>query len=88
MRFSKHEVQDRWGRILTEVKKIEQRNELMLIIGDLNKKIGNDAFGVKDNHATITPGGELVRGLLSSGDFICMNNSPKLSQKDRKYVMS
>ena len=77
MRFSKHEVQDRWGRILAEVKKIEQRNELVLIIGDLNKKIGNNAFGVKDNHATITPGGELVRGLLSSGDFICMNNSHK-----------
>ena len=77
MRYSRTDVQDRWGRILNEVKKIEQRNELALIIGDLNKHIGNDATGVKDNHSKVTFGGELVRGLIASGDFICMNNSPK-----------
>ena len=29
---------------------------------------------MKGNHGKITFGGELVRGLISSGDFICMNN--------------
>ena len=77
MIYSRTDVQDRWGRILNEVKKIEQRNELALIIGDLNKHVGNDATGVKDNHSKVTFGGELVRGLIASGDFICMNNSPK-----------
>ena len=77
MRYSRTDVQDRWGRILNEVKKIEQRNELALIIGDLNKHVGNDSMGVNENHSKITFGGELVTGLIASGDFICMNNSPK-----------
>ena len=74
---SKIEIEERWGRILKEIKKIEQRKELALIIGDLNKHIGCDDLGVKNNHRKITFGGELVRGFLSSGEYICLNNSSK-----------
>ena len=78
MRHPRHKVQDRWGRNLNEVKKIEQRNELaLMIIGDLNNHAGSDMTGVTDNHDKITFGGELVRGLISSGDFVCMKNSRK-----------
>ena len=73
-RASKVEIQDRWGRLLLEIKKIENRNELLLIIGDLNKKIGNDAYGVKGNHNKISFGGELVRSLLYNGEYVCLNN--------------
>ena len=76
-RCSKSDVEDRWGRILTEIKKIEQRRELALIIGDLNKHIGNDNLGVFGNHGKVTFGGELVRGFLASGEYICLNNSSK-----------
>ena len=75
-RSSRPNIQERWGRLINEIKKIEKRNELILLIGDLNKHIGNDMFGVKDNHSKITFGGELVRSLLYDGEFICMNNSP------------
>ena len=76
-RHSKVEVEERWGRILKEVNKIEQRKEFTLIIGDLNKHIGCDDLGVKDNHGKVTFGGELIRGFLSSGEYICLNNSSK-----------
>ena len=35
------EVQQRWENILAEVAKIEMRNELVILIGDMNKKVGN-----------------------------------------------
>ena len=73
-RATKSDIQERWGRLLIEIKKIEKRNELILIIGDLNKKIGNDAFGVKGNHDKISFGGELVRSLLYNGEYVCLNN--------------
>ena len=76
-RCSKEEVEDRWGRILAEICKIERRKELILILGDMNKHIGNDDLGVSGNHSKISSGGELLRGFLSSGKYICLNNSPK-----------
>ena len=76
-RSSNKEIEDRWGRILGEIFKIEARGEMILIVGDLNKHVGNDEFGVQDNHEKISFGGELIRGFLSSGRYICMNNSLK-----------
>ena len=46
-------------------------------MGDLNKHIGNDELGVKDNHSKISFGGKCIRDLLSGGNYICMNNSKK-----------
>ena len=37
-RSKKADIEDRWGRILTEVLKIERRNEFILLIGDMNKQ--------------------------------------------------
>ena len=70
-------VEERWGRILQEIGKIEARNEAILLIGDLNKHIGNDALGVPGNDEKISFGGELVRALLSTGKYICLNSSMK-----------
>ena len=43
--------------------------------GDFNKKVGNDELGVTGNHPEITFGGELVRELVASEEFILVNNS-------------
>ena len=75
-RVKDSEVESRWIRIYNEIVKIEQRNEACIVIGDLNKHIGNDDLGVRDNHPKISFGGELVRSLLVKGDFICLNNHP------------
>ena len=76
-RYSKLEVEERWGRLLKEIKKIETRNEFVLVLGDMNKHIGNDHLGVYGNHDKISPGGQLIRDFLSSGDYICLNNTKK-----------
>ena len=59
-RASKSEVEERWGRILSEIYKIEARNEAVLMIGDLNKHVGNDELGILNNHEKISHGGELI----------------------------
>jgi hypothetical protein len=53
-RYPKIEIEERWGRILKEIKKIEHRNELVLIIGDMTKHIGCDDLGVKGSHPKIS----------------------------------
>ena len=45
------------------------------MIGDFNKKVGNDKFGVKGNHPEITYGGELVRELIASEEYHIVNDS-------------
>ena len=55
------------GSNLKEIKKIEHINELVLIIGDMNKHIGCDDLGVKGSHPKISFGGELLRRF-------CLNN--------------
>ena len=76
-RVSKNEIQDRWGRLLDEIYQIEKRNEDIILIGDLNKHIGCDELGVENNHPKISFGGQLLRALLATGDYICLNNNPK-----------
>ena len=39
-----------------------------LLVGDLNKHVGNDDLGVKGNHKKIFNGGHLVRDLLATGE--------------------
>ena len=75
-RVKEVDIENRWARIYEEVLKIQNRKEACIILGDLNKHIGNDDLGVKDNHPKISFGGELVRALLSEGEFICLNNHP------------
>ena len=61
-------------RIYNEIVKIENRRENCIILGDMNKHIGCDELGVKNNHPRISFGGELIRALLAEGKYICLNN--------------
>ena len=40
-RASKQEIEDRWYRIISELKSIESKGEFALLIGDMNKHVGN-----------------------------------------------
>ena len=75
-RETRIEVENRWMRIMEELIKIERRHEACILVGDLNKHIGNDDLGVRNSHPKITFGGELVRALLSEGKYVCLNNHP------------
>ena len=49
------------GRI--SLKKIEERGEACLLMGDINRAIDNDKWGVKGNKPNVSYGGQLVRDL-------------------------
>ena len=76
-RSSKHEIEARWNRIIEAVEKIRSRNEWVLIIGDLNKAIGNKEHGVEGNHEKVSFGGKLVHKLLETDEYILVNNTDK-----------
>ena len=42
---------------MKDVSEIEKRGEALLIIGDINKKVGNVEYGVKGNTSKISYGG-------------------------------
>ena len=68
------EVVARWSRLKKELETILSRGEHCLLVGDLNKHVGNDDLGVEGNHDFISPGGRLVRDMVESGDWFLVNN--------------
>ena len=77
-RSSKEETFNRWQRFLADLKKIEIRKENVIIASDINKKLGNDEYCIKDNHEEISYGGMLVRKLIASGEYGYANNTDKV----------
>ena len=73
-RAGKDEVEARWARLKQEMDRIKARGEGCLLVGDLNKWVGNDEFGVAGNHGKITNGGRLVRELIPSEEYSLVNN--------------
>ena len=73
-RSSKQEIEERWARVVKDIKTIEDRQEPILLLGDMNKHSGNDDLGVKDNHEKISFGGELLYNLIATKEYICINN--------------
>ena len=76
-RTSKDDIDERWKRFLSDLAKIELRNEDVIIAGDLNCKVGNDDLGVSGNFPEISQGGTYVRSLFFSGKYILANNLSK-----------
>ena len=55
-------IEDKWNKILSEVVKIEMKGENVLLLGDMNVSIGNDTWGVKDDHSDVSTGGNIPEG--------------------------
>ena len=68
------EIEKSWLRLMEDVKDIENRNEAVLIIGDLNRAIGNDEYGVQGNKSKTSFGGRLIRDLIKNQLYIVINN--------------
>ena len=73
-RAGQHKVLEGWKEILLELGKIESRNELALVVGDLNRAVGNKELGVEGNTDKVSYGGRLVRELIGAGDYVMLNN--------------
>ena len=67
------DIEERWARVVVEIDRIEARNEVVVLIGDLNKKVGSDSEGIKDNNEEISFGGELLRKFLSERNYTLVN---------------
>ena len=53
-------MEARWVRLKKELDTIKARNQECLLVGDLNKWVGNDNLGVKGNHDNVSVGEHLV----------------------------
>ena len=73
-RNSDVELEKSWLRMMKDVKDIEERNEAVFIIGDMNRKVGNDKYGINGSKPTISFGGNLIRNLIKGGQYILINN--------------
>ena len=76
-RNPRNEIEERWSKICEQLKIIEDRNEEAIVIGDMNKLVGNGPLGVKNNNAKVTYGGKLIQQLLKDGKYLLVNNSEK-----------
>ena len=74
-RTKKNEVEDRWFRIVSKLKKIELQGEYAIIIGDLNKHVGNL---IKDNNDKVSFGGKLIKEFLSTKKYVLLNSTSKM----------
>ena len=68
-------IENKWNTILSEVIKIDSKNERVLLIGDMNVAIGSDELGVEGNNSEVSHGGHVIRNFLKDGKFILINNS-------------
>ena len=59
---------------MKDVSEIEDRSEALLIIGDMNRKVGNDRYGVKGNKDKISFGGQLIRNMIKERQYVLINN--------------
>ena len=73
-RTSRDDLLERWTRLRKDLNSIRERGEMCLLLGDLNKHIGSDHLGVAGNHKKVTYGGQLVRELLNTDDYVLVNN--------------
>ena len=61
--MTKQEVTENWVRLKKEITNIKERDEGLVLIGDMNRAIINIVEG---NHPTVLHGGSLIRELLNS----------------------
>ena len=68
-------INEKWTALLEQVKKIESKGELLVMIGDLNTHVGDTING---NKLKVSCRGMLVRQFLESGDYVLLNSTDKV----------
>ena len=70
----KEVVEEKWGRLRKEMEEVRARGELCLLLGDMNKLVGNDEWGVEGNHPEVSPGGRLLREMFMTREWVLVNS--------------
>ena len=73
-RTAKDKLLESWGRLEKVLDEIEDREESFLIMGDLNRAVGSDDWGVAGNHGKVSYGGQLVRDMVKRRNCVILNN--------------
>ena len=73
-RTGAEKVLEGWKQILKELTSIQSKKEAILIIGDLNRAVGDGMAGVVGNRSQVSFGGSLIRELIGSGEYFMINN--------------
>ena len=73
-RSSVDEIEKRWLRLESDIEEIESCNEAVMIMGDMNRAIGNGELGIKDNKDKISKGGKMIRDLINEKPYTILNN--------------
>ena len=63
-----------WTRLEKDLDEIELRGEAFLIMGDLNRAVGSDEWGVTGNKDRVSHGGQLVRDMIKERNCKIINN--------------
>ena len=71
---SKDEIEHGWYRLLKEIHDIENRNEAVILIGDMNRHVGNGEYGIRGNISKISHGGQLIQEMIKDGQYILINH--------------
>ena len=73
-RQSKSSIDEDWENILDEIVKIEAKNEHLVLLGDLNRHLGQYIPG---NNEKSSYAGKLLIDFLEKGDYVLVNASSK-----------
>ena len=68
------DILNSWYRLTKDLKEIEGRGEAFLLVGDFNRAVGDDEWGIKGNKSKVSFGGQLVRDMLETEGYILLNN--------------
>ena len=74
-RAKNKDIEDKWYRIVSELKKLEVLGEHVVFIGDMNKHVGEI---IKGNHSKVSYGGKLIRELLNTKKYVLLNSTNKV----------
>ena len=75
-RTGRDRVQENWGNVLQEVSKIESKGELIVLIGDLNRHVGDIIEGNENDKVSF--GGQQIKDLIDTGKYTLVNASKKV----------
>ena len=71
-RTGKDEITASWLRLRKDLEEIEDRGEAVLVLGDLNRAIGSDQWGVTGNKSNLSHGGQYIRDMVTGqGGGLC-----------------
>ena len=75
-RVAREKIEESWGNVLKEVGKIESKGELVVIIGDLNRHLGDIIEGNEKDK--LSYGGSMIKDFIETGKYVLVNASKKV----------